>query len=79
MLIERELLGISTTNSNDEIAPRKSPSEEALIYALDYSKNEFGAETLMIKLKRLAFQTLRRILLKKCQCVYISMFNFRDG
>ncbi len=32
------ILGISTTNSNDEVAPRKSTSEEALRYALDYSK-----------------------------------------
>jgi nitrite reductase/ring-hydroxylating ferredoxin subunit/multimeric flavodoxin WrbA len=50
------ILGISTTNSNDEVAPRKSTSEEALRYALDYSKNEFGAETTMIKLRDLHFK-----------------------
>src|SRR5919198_108792 len=49
-------LGISTTNSNDKIAPRKSTSEEALRYALDYAKNEFGAETKMIKLRDLHFK-----------------------
>jgi nitrite reductase/ring-hydroxylating ferredoxin subunit/multimeric flavodoxin WrbA len=50
------ILGISTTNSNDEVAPRKSTSEEALSYALEYSKNEFGAETTMIKLRDLHFK-----------------------
>jgi multimeric flavodoxin WrbA len=50
------ILGISTTNSNDKVAPRKSTSEEALTYALDYAKNEFGAETKMIKLRDLRFK-----------------------
>src|SRR5919198_3017664 len=50
------ILGISTTNSNDKIAPRKSTSEEALRYALDYAKNEFGAETKIIKLRDLRFK-----------------------
>src|SRR5919197_286265 len=50
------VLGISTTNSNDKVAPRKSTSEEALRYALDYAKNEFGAETKMIKLRDLHFK-----------------------
>jgi multimeric flavodoxin WrbA/nitrite reductase/ring-hydroxylating ferredoxin subunit len=50
------ILGISTTNSNDKVAPRKSTSEEALWYALDYAKNEFGAETKMIKLRDLHFK-----------------------
>ena len=49
------VLGISTTNSNDKVAPRKSTSEEALLYALDYAKNEFGAETKDDKAERLAF------------------------
>jgi nitrite reductase/ring-hydroxylating ferredoxin subunit/multimeric flavodoxin WrbA len=50
------ILGISTTNSNDKVAPRKSTSEEVLWYALDYAKNEFGAETKMIKLRELHFK-----------------------
>jgi len=50
------ILGISTTNSNDEVAPRKSTSEEALSYALEYSRNEFGAETTIIKLRDLHFK-----------------------
>src|ERR671930_1010040 len=45
------ILGISTANSNYKAAPRKSTSEEALRYALDYAKNELGAETKMIKLR----------------------------
>ncbi len=50
------ILGISTTNSNDKVAPRKSTSEEALMYALDYAKNEFGAETKIVKLRDLNFK-----------------------
>src|SRR6476646_4169012 len=50
------ILGISTTNSNDKIAPRKSTSEDALNYALDYAKHEFGAETTVIKLRDLHFK-----------------------
>jgi hypothetical protein len=30
-----KVLGISTTNSNDKIAPRKSTSQAALSYALE--------------------------------------------
>jgi multimeric flavodoxin WrbA len=50
------ILGISTTNSNDKIAPRKSTSEDGLNYALDYAKHEFGAETKVIKLRDLHFK-----------------------
>ncbi|MGH9978043.1 MAG: flavodoxin family protein, partial [Nitrososphaeraceae archaeon] len=53
---KRNVLGISTTNLNDEIVPRKSTSEGALRYALDYAKNEFGSNTLMIKLRDLSFK-----------------------
>ncbi|MGH9975632.1 MAG: Rieske (2Fe-2S) protein, partial [Nitrososphaeraceae archaeon] len=53
---KRNVLGISTTNLNDEIAPRKSTSEQALIYALDYAKNELDSNTLMIKLRDLSFK-----------------------
>jgi nitrite reductase/ring-hydroxylating ferredoxin subunit/multimeric flavodoxin WrbA len=50
------VLGISTTNSNDDVAPRKSTSEGALNFALDYAKNELGAECVMIKLRQLNFK-----------------------
>jgi nitrite reductase/ring-hydroxylating ferredoxin subunit/multimeric flavodoxin WrbA len=53
---KRNVLGISTTNLNDEIAPRKSTSEEALNYALDYAKNQLDSNILMIKLRDLSFK-----------------------
>jgi hypothetical protein len=33
------VLGISSTNLNDDVAPRKSTSEQALVYALDYAND----------------------------------------
>ena len=50
------VLGISTTNANDKMAPRKSTSEEALRFALDYAHNHFETETIMIKLRELNFK-----------------------
>ena len=50
------VLGISTTNTNDDVAPRKTTSEEALNFALDYAKNKLGAECIMIKLRQLNFK-----------------------
>ena len=50
------VLGISTTNANDKMAPRKSTSEEALRFALDYAHSIFEAETVMIKLRELNFK-----------------------
>ena len=49
------VLGISTTNS-DNVAPRKSTSEGALNFALDYAKNQLGAECVLIKLRHLNFK-----------------------
>jgi nitrite reductase/ring-hydroxylating ferredoxin subunit len=50
------VLGISTTNANDKMAPRKSTSEEALRFALDYAHSVFEAETVMVKLRELNFK-----------------------
>jgi len=50
------VLGISTTNANDKVAPRQSTSESALINALNYSKAKFGAATVMVKLRQLYFK-----------------------
>jgi nitrite reductase/ring-hydroxylating ferredoxin subunit/multimeric flavodoxin WrbA len=50
------VLGISTTNTNDQIAPRKSTSEQSLKFALDYAKNKLGADCHMIKLRNLNFR-----------------------
>lgn len=36
------ILWISTNNANEEIAPLKSTSENALQFALDYSKRELN-------------------------------------
>lgn len=49
------VLGISTTNT-DKVAPRKSTSEAALQFALDYAKEKSGAETVMIKLRDMNFR-----------------------
>ena len=53
---KKNVLGISTTNLNEEIAPRNSTSEQALKYALDYAKNKLGSNTDMIKIRNLAFK-----------------------
>ena len=50
------VLGISTTNTNDDIAPRKSTSEESLKFALDYARNKLGADCHMIKLRNMKFR-----------------------
>jgi nitrite reductase/ring-hydroxylating ferredoxin subunit/multimeric flavodoxin WrbA len=49
------VLGLSTT-STDRKAPRKSTSEDALKFALDYAKQKLGTETVMIKLRDLNFR-----------------------
>ncbi|MGB8450398.1 MAG: hypothetical protein WCE25_11815 [Nitrososphaeraceae archaeon] len=58
MLVDSQVrvLGISTTNSNEDVAPRKSTSEGALNFALDYAKKKLGAECIMIKLRQLNFK-----------------------
>ena len=50
------VLGISTTNMNDDVTPRTSTSEAALEFALDYARNRHGAETVMLKLRQLNFR-----------------------
>ena len=50
------VLGISTTNMNDEVTPRISTSEAALEFALNYAKSKYGAETVMLKLRQLNFR-----------------------
>jgi nitrite reductase/ring-hydroxylating ferredoxin subunit/multimeric flavodoxin WrbA len=50
------VLGISTTNMNDDKTPRTSTSESALQFALDYAKKRYSAETVMLKLRQLNFR-----------------------
>jgi nitrite reductase/ring-hydroxylating ferredoxin subunit/multimeric flavodoxin WrbA len=47
------VLGISTTNANDKVAPRPSTSEGALEHALHYARTQLAAETVMVKLRQL--------------------------
>ena len=47
------VLGISTTNANDKVAPRPSTSETALQYALGYAGTQLAAETVMVRLRQL--------------------------
>jgi len=51
----KNILGISTTNMNDEL-PRYSTSEAALELALDYAKEHHGAAVKMLKLRELGFR-----------------------
>ena len=50
------VLGISTTNVNDKVAPRQSTSEVGLEFALQYARSQLGAETVMVKLRDLYFK-----------------------
>jgi nitrite reductase/ring-hydroxylating ferredoxin subunit/multimeric flavodoxin WrbA len=50
------VLGISCTNMNDKVTPRKSTSEAGLEFALDFAKKRYGAETVMLKLRQLNFR-----------------------
>jgi nitrite reductase/ring-hydroxylating ferredoxin subunit/multimeric flavodoxin WrbA len=50
------ILGISTTNANDKVAPRPSTSEVALERALKYSEDLLDTETIMVKLRQLNFK-----------------------
>jgi multimeric flavodoxin WrbA len=65
------VLGISATNTNDKMAPRKSTSEEALRFALDYAHSVFEAETVMIKLRELNFKHCEGYYSKKANaCIF---------
>jgi nitrite reductase/ring-hydroxylating ferredoxin subunit/multimeric flavodoxin WrbA len=73
------ILGISTTNANDKIAPRKSTSEDALHFALEYAKNELGAETVMIKLRDLEFNHCEGYYSKNANaCIFPCSISERD-
>jgi nitrite reductase/ring-hydroxylating ferredoxin subunit/multimeric flavodoxin WrbA len=74
------ILGISTTNANDKIAPRKSTSEEALHFALEYAKKELGAETVMIKLRDLEFNHCEGYYSKNANaCIFPCSISERDS
>ncbi len=74
------VLGISTTNANDEIAPRHSTSETALDFALSYAKNNLGAETVMIKLRDLEFNHCEGYYSKNANaCIFPCSISERDS
>ena len=49
------ILGISCTNTNKDL-PRSSTSEEALMNAIQYGKEKYGASTVILKLSDLEFR-----------------------
>ena len=77
------VLGISTTNSNDDVAPRKSTSEESLKFGLDYAKNKLGANCHMIRLRKLKFKHCEGYYSKNAKaCIFpcsISEMDPQDG
>ena len=73
------ILGISTTNTNDKIAPRKSTSEDALHFALEFARKELEAETVMIKLRDLEFSHCEGYYSKNAKaCIFPCSISERD-
>jgi nitrite reductase/ring-hydroxylating ferredoxin subunit/multimeric flavodoxin WrbA len=73
------ILGISTTNANDKVAPRQSTSEDALQFALDYAKKVLDAETVMIKLRDLEFNHCEGYYSKNANaCIFPCSISERD-
>jgi nitrite reductase/ring-hydroxylating ferredoxin subunit/multimeric flavodoxin WrbA len=73
------ILGISTTNASDKIAPRQSTSEDALQFALDYARKVLGTETVMIKLRDLEFNHCEGYYSKNANaCIFPCSISERD-
>jgi multimeric flavodoxin WrbA len=74
------ILGISTTNANDKIAPRQSTSEDALNFALEYAKKDLNAETVLIKLRELEFNHCEGYYSKNVNaCIFPCSISERDS
>ena len=74
------ILGISTTNANDKIAPRQSTSEDALNFALEYAKRDLNAETVLIKLRELEFNHCEGYYSKNANaCIFPCSISERDS
>ena len=74
------ILGISTTNANDKIAPRQSTSEDALNFALEYAKKDLNAETVLIKLRELEFNHCEGYYSKNANaCIFPCSISERDS
>ena len=73
------ILGISTTNTNDKVAPRKSTSEDALHFALEFARKELEAETVMVKLRELEFSHCEGYYSKNAKaCIFPCSISERD-
>jgi nitrite reductase/ring-hydroxylating ferredoxin subunit/multimeric flavodoxin WrbA len=73
------IIGISTTNASDKIAPRQSTSEDALQFALDYARKVLGTETVMIKLRDLEFNHCEGYYSKNANaCIFPCSISERD-
>jgi nitrite reductase/ring-hydroxylating ferredoxin subunit/multimeric flavodoxin WrbA len=74
------ILGISTTNANDKVAPRRSTSEDALGFALEYAKNNLDVEAVMIKLRELEFSHCEGYYSKNANaCIFPCSISERDS
>ena len=74
-----KILGISTTNTNDKIAPRQSTSEVALKFVLDYARKVLDSETVMIKLRDLEFNHCEGYYSKNANaCIFPCSISERD-
>jgi nitrite reductase/ring-hydroxylating ferredoxin subunit/multimeric flavodoxin WrbA len=74
-----KILGISTTNANDKIAPRQSTSEDALQFTLDYARKVLDTETVMIKLRDLEFNHCEGYYSKNANaCIFPCSISERD-
>ncbi|MGD9674765.1 MAG: Rieske 2Fe-2S domain-containing protein [Candidatus Nitrosocosmicus sp.] len=74
------ILGISTTNANDKIAPRQSTSEDVLAFALEYAKKNLKAESVMIKLRELEFNHCEGYYSKNANaCIFPCSISERDS
>ena len=74
-----KILGISTTNANDKLAPRQSTSEDALQFALDYARQVLYTETVMIKLRDLEFSHCEGYYSKNANaCIFPCSISERD-
>ncbi len=73
------IIGISTTNASDKIAPRQSTSEDALQFALYYARKVLGTETVMIKLRDLEFNHCEGYYSKNANaCIFPCSISERD-
>lgn len=73
------ILGISTTNASDKVAPRQSTSENALAHALNFASKQLEAETILIKLRDLYFKDCEGYYSKNARaCIFPCTISERE-